>query len=552
MMFLSRTTRHHVSPKRRTVKPRLEPLDERQLLSGFGPADGAYIVEPWGGSYEPVQIQPGDQKIVVTGDGSSSTGPGIAIARYDSLGNPDDTYGTGTSSIPPLSGVSATSLGSSNPVGTDLVLQTDGKALVAGWTSPTSTWAVARFNTDGSLDSGFGNGGWNNLDVSAYDWNPAFGVGLQSTGKIVVAGFSQDTRNNNITAEVARFTAGGAVDSGKGGFGQVVRGRAVGYTLNTFGSAQNEFVDLAVQPDDKLVAVGSVTTGTGGALVVARYTASGTLDTTFGGGSGYSVFLPAGISSGGMAVALQVDGKIIVTGGCTSTGGANDLLVARYNTNGTLDTSFGGGSGYVTLGTTQSTMLGRDVAIQPDGKIVVAGRTSVTGNPYDVLVARFNVDGTPDATFAPGGYKIGAPLPNTGYHSFSGFGVALQSNGNIIVAGDDNQGASGGDHPLLMRFFPTTASPLQATVSAVSAPSRTEPLTPAHMQLLRTGAIGRLPAAGPTVSGLGSLDVLVTILPATTLDPSSGNTISPDSNAADWGWSVVPSSRGGRKAHPVG
>ena len=68
MKFYSRQTRRTVSPKRRTAKPRLELLDERQLLSGFGPADGAYISEPWGGSYDTVQIQPFDQKIVAAGD----------------------------------------------------------------------------------------------------------------------------------------------------------------------------------------------------------------------------------------------------------------------------------------------------------------------------------------------------------------------------------------------------------------------------------------------------------------------------------------------------
>src|SRR5207248_3272206 len=67
MKFFSRKIRRPVSPKPRTAKPRLEPLEERQLLSGFGPEDGAYIVESWSGSYSDVKIQPGDQKIVAAG-----------------------------------------------------------------------------------------------------------------------------------------------------------------------------------------------------------------------------------------------------------------------------------------------------------------------------------------------------------------------------------------------------------------------------------------------------------------------------------------------------
>jgi uncharacterized delta-60 repeat protein len=535
----------------------MEPLEVRLALSGFGPADGAYIVEPWIGDYEDVQIQPGDQKIVAAGSANSN----MAIARYDSLGNPDNSYGTGGPSIPPLSGVSAPALGSTtNAGGNDLVLQPDGKAVVAGNISQDSAWAVARFNTDGSLDGSFGSGGWSSLDVRALDFNPAIGAGLQSTGKVVVAGLSMGTAiGNNGTynpAEVARFTAAGAIDSGKGAFGDVVQGKALGYALTTFGMPHNAFHDLAVQPDDKLVAVGlAYTDGTSRRLIVARYTASGTLDKTFNG-NGYFVFLPSGISDAvGNAVALQSDGKIVVTGSCTGTDGADDMLVARFNTNGTLDTSFGGGSGYVRLDNTTAAQSGEyvhDVAIQLDGKIVVAGPTSVAGNPSNVMVARFNVDGTPDATFAPGGYKIGAPLPTTGYHSFTAAGVALQSDGSIIVAGFDDQVATtpGVFHPLLMRFFPTSSNSLMAAggssaVSTGNAPSFVK------VQPLLTAAIARGQATEVTISGLGSLNVPVSNLPDATPDLASGNAISLDSGAAAWDWLVHRSSRPGHGPRPV-
>ncbi len=544
-----RKSRRPPSHKPATAKPRLEPLEERQLLSGFGPADGAYIVEAWNGAYNDVQIQPGDQKIVAAGDMSSN----MAIARYDSLGNPDNTYGTGGPSIPPLSGVSAPALGSSNAYADDLALQPDGRAVVAGNASEGtySAFAVARFNIDGTLDSGFGGGGWTSLDARAGDFNPAEGVGLQSTGKVVVAGLS--IASGSSTAELARFTAGGAIDSGKGAFGDVVQGKAVGYTLTTFGMPLNAFSDLAVQPDDKLVAVGMTTPNSPNShsLIVARYTASGTLDKTFNG-KGYSVFLPAGISdafAGG--VTLQSNGKIVVTGSCTGTDGANDMLVARFNTNGTLDTSFGGGSGYVRLDNAaapQSQEVGHDVVIQPDGKIVVGGWTSVTGNPSnqaDVMVARFNVDGTPDSTFATGGYKIGAPLPNTGYHSFEGTGVALQSDGSIIVAGDDDQGTNG-DYPLLMRFFPTSSSSPTAASRAALAPSYAESLAGAKVQPPPTPGIARWAATEVNVTALGSLDVRSTNVPDVTLGLASGNTIIVDSSTAGSGWFVGRSWRRGR------
>jgi uncharacterized delta-60 repeat protein len=275
-------------------------------------------------------------------------------------------------------------------------------------------------------------------------------------------------------------------------------------------------------------------------LIVARYTSNGTLDTTFNG-SGYSVFLPTGITfAAGRGVTLQSDGKIVVTGACTGTDGANDMLVARFNTNGTLDTSFGGGIGYVRLDGPGSASGegGFDVAIQPaDGKIVVVGTTSVAGGPSSVMVARFNVDGTPDATFAAGGYKIGAPPPND---SFGATGVALESDGSIIVAGSDN------GHPLLMRFFPTSSNSLVAAGGAAPASSDTASLSSAQEHSLLRAGIARGGASGVNPSGLVSPDVRITNVPDPTLDLGSGNTIILDSNAADWGWLVSRSARRGR------
>jgi uncharacterized delta-60 repeat protein len=428
--------------------------------------DGAYVVEPWFGSYEDVIIQPGDQKIVAVGDlkpGNDPTGQRVAIARYDPLGNPDTTYGIGGPSIPPLGGVSAPALGPSPAAGYELVLQADGKAVVSGYAQANSSLAVVRFNIDGTLDGNFGVGGWTTLDASGTDFfNFAEGVGLQTSGKVVVAATSVGQGTNPTLAEVARFTAAGVIDSGNGGFGQVVRGKPVGYTFSSFGLASNVFNDLAVQPDDRLVAVGTgYNDATSHRLIVARYTASGTLDKTFNG-NGSVVFLPAGSGEAfGSAAALQPNGKIVVAGTCSGIDGAHDMLVARFNTNGTLDTSFGGGNGYVRLDIDSTASVtaedGRAVVIQSDGKIVAAGDVSVSGGPRQVLVVRLNPDGTPDPTFGAGGFKVGAPLPNTGYHSFWGTGVALRSDNGIVVAGYDDQDPTGHNfspHPLLMRFNP--------------------------------------------------------------------------------------------------
>ena len=448
--------------RRASRPPQLEPLEARQLLSGFGPADGAYIVAPWGGTYKDVQVQSGDQKIVAAGyetftNPNGTTGYDMAIARYDTAGNTDSSYGTG--------GITFPALGPGVPLGYGLALQpTDGKAVVSGSFAPAGLIA-ARFTTSGTLDSSFGNGGWTTLDARPATVSYAFAAGLQSTGKLVTAGDLFPYEGNPMEAEVARFTASGTLDSGKGGFGQIVNGKATGYVLTAFGGLTSSFFDLAVQSDDKLVAVGMAYTNAGSPrLVVARYTASGVLDTTFNG-TGYSVLLPPGSStSRGSSVALQSNGQIIVTGGAVGSDGAPDLVIARYNQNGTLDTSFGGGgTGYVMIhdGAESANPRGSGVAIDPYGNIVVEGNTKVAGNPGSVLVVRFTPNGTLDPTFGTGGIKIESPPPN---NSFAAEGVALESNGNIIVAGSDS------GYPLLMRFFGgSTAPAFQAIGGATGA-----------------------------------------------------------------------------------
>ena len=88
-----RTGRRPAARKRATVRRRMEQLEDRLALSGFGLEDGAYIVESWAGSYQDVQIQPGDQKIVAAGSMHVTT-DSLAVARYDSLGVADATYGS--------------------------------------------------------------------------------------------------------------------------------------------------------------------------------------------------------------------------------------------------------------------------------------------------------------------------------------------------------------------------------------------------------------------------------------------------------------------------
>jgi uncharacterized delta-60 repeat protein len=214
------------------------------------------------------------------------------------------------------------------------------------------------------------------------------------------------------------------------------------------------------------------------------------------------------------------------------------MLVARYNSNGTLDTSFGGGSGYVRLDN-GAREVGTSVAIQPDGKIVVGGYTSVVDSPTNLLVARFNTDGslddgsatdtTPADSFSDGGFKIGSPLPNTGYHSFGGGSLALQSDGSIIVAGYDDQDSTSGTayHPLVMRFYGSNVAagaPLIAS-SAVAATSSETSTT-----ALSTFGDSELIAISPTTTSTSSGD---TITSSTGTTSSSADSTSSDTRGGN-------------------
>jgi uncharacterized delta-60 repeat protein len=341
-----------------------------------------------------------------------------------SAGALDTTFG-GT-------GVVTTTLSRSNDVAWAVLIQPwDGKIVAAGTTS-SSGMSLARYNTDGSLDSTFGRGG---IEVSKIPTNlnrqvAALYPATDMTGnakKIVEAG----------AGSLARFNANGSVDTSFGNKGLV----AVSSISNIFG--------VVVQPDGKIVVAGD--------NKVIRYNASGTLDTTFA--SGGTATVPS-LGSGGWlgALALQADGKL-VAGGPT---GANAWEVARLNTNGTLDATFDSagpvpGTVTTTFATPANPLWG--LAIYPStgtdaadyGKIVAAG--SITGNPGGVsdgqpALARYNADGTPDSTFGQSGQVV-TPLPNSGGGANA---LAIQADGKVVAAGGIERAGGGQSQFGLLRY----------------------------------------------------------------------------------------------------
>jgi len=264
----------------------------------------------------------------------------------------------------------------------------------------------------GALDPAFGTGGvvTTTAPPSSEPYSMGlYAVALQSDGKIV-AGGKLPLNSQTSAFAVMRYQADGSLDPTFGTGGLVT---------TKFGAEFEAVQGLAIQPDGKIVAVGVADE----ALVLVRYDPDGSLDPSFGTGPMPGTVVDNAI--GGLsAVALQPDGKIVVSASrcCPS-----QAAVARFTTNGSLDTSFG------TAGVVQfsgGVELGDAVALAPDGKIVVAGSkaNSSTEGDTSLLVLRLNPDGSPDSGFGSGG----AATLNIGMWG-SANALALQPDGKILV-----------------------------------------------------------------------------------------------------------------------
>ncbi|MER6352930.1 delta-60 repeat domain-containing protein, partial [Streptomyces sp. NPDC001634] len=320
--------------------------------------------------------------------------PGVALAAPGDL---DPTFGTG--------GKVLTDFG-----GTDFAtaVQADGKIIAVGQSDGASAgdfdFALARYNTDGSLDPTFGTGGKVTTNFGGGDGARA--VAVQTDGKIVVAGFS-NTGISNFA--VARYNTDGSLDPTFNGTGAVT---------TDFGG-EDLALGVALQADGKIVAVGFTSVFGSDDFALARYNTDGSLDSTFGTGGKVITDFGTGGNDIANGVVVQTDGKIVAAGS-SDTAGTNDFGLARYNTNGSLDNTFGTG-GLVTTDFGGISDQAFGVALQTDGKIVAAGFSNAS-NANDFALARYNTNGSLDSTFGTGG-KV---LTDFGGID-EAFGVALQT-----------------------------------------------------------------------------------------------------------------------------
>jgi len=337
-----------------------------------------------------------------------------------------------------------TDVGGGTDAARAVALQSDGKIVVGGdgYVDWATDFAAARYNGDFRLDTVFGGAGIATTNVDFDD--QAWGVAIQPDGKIVLGGHDRiGTGWGDDDYAVVRYDNNGILDTAAfnptGAFGDVVQ--RPGMVDTQVGTLWDLGRPMLLQADGKIVVTGLVRVGGVGGqydFAVVRYNANGSLDTaTFGGGTG-KVVTPVGTGDDyGNALAVKADpgGYILVAGSSFNTNW--DFSMVRYNLDGTLDTSFGGGTGKVITDLRGGADWAAGVAVQPDGKIVVAGNSS-NGANTDFAVVRYNADGSLDTSFGSGG-MVFTPI---GPADDDGSGVALQPDGKIVAVGSAQNGSN--------------------------------------------------------------------------------------------------------------
>ncbi len=349
-----------------------------------------------------------DGKILVAGQTDGDT---FAVARYLSNGNLDSAFGNG--GLRTVAGV-----GSGDAVyATAVALQGDGKILVAGQGDAGAV--LVRLESNGTLDGGFGSGGIASAAFLEHGAG-ANSVAAQSNGRIVIAGYTYNQARKEYFA-IARFTSSGHLDTSFSSNGM----QSIG-----FASGDSWAGSVLIQPSDqKVVAIGTVENTAKGtaAIGILRLNTDGTLDPTFSG-NGAGIYSDG--SGFGEAGALTSGGSIIAAGWGVVNGNS-DFALIEVGPLGNLNGNFGTGGKVLTdFGTDYD--YGSAVALSSDGKIVVAGSTYPSKkHSYDFALARYQSNGALDKTFGTKGRVVTSFGADD-----SGNGVAIQSDGKIVVAGN--------------------------------------------------------------------------------------------------------------------
>ncbi len=350
-----------------------------------------------------------DGKIVVAGDDSHN----FVVVRYDSNGTPDSTFSG--------DGIVITDFDLGDDQANGIAIQPDDKIVVVGYADLdlNRDFALARYNSDGSLDNSFGLTGRVTTEFGSPD-DQALDVQIDNQGRIVVVGKTCQTATTCDFA-LARYNSNGNLDPTFGNGGKVITDFLGG------GDVANA---LAIQPDGRILAAGWMTDPTWH-MAIARYQPDGTLDPTFGiAGTVMTDFGPGYEQA--YDIGLLADGRIVIAGlSNENAGDPTDFTVVRYLSDGTLDLNFGT-NGFVTTDFFSNDDIVFGLVVREDDKIIVAGYSRIDQTDVDFAVAQYTQNGLLDTTFGTGG-KVTTDFG--GGFADVGADVALQRDGKIVVVG---------------------------------------------------------------------------------------------------------------------
>jgi len=383
------------------------------LDDSFGNAGIVITPTPNSSAIADLIIQP-DNKIIAVGHSNYLGDYHIQLARYNSDGSIDDSFG--------VNGLVNTDIGNNN-LPYSSILQPDGKILVCGTyltnSSPPFSYhsSLVRYNNDGTLDNSFGLNGVVKTIVGNTDG--IFSLALNTDGKIVAGGYS----DNQFL--LLQYNIDGTLDTSFGTDGIVIS------SIDTHSSIWS----MKIQPDGKIVAGGNSGYGLNTRATVVRYNTDGSLDNGFGANG----VVITDLAEVAVHLRLYSDGKIIIAGYS-----GNKLALIKYNNNGQLDPTFASAGVF----TSDSYPSPSSIEIQSDNKIIVCGNVVVSPYNYGYHIMRFNHDGTVDGTFGNSDTIILDIKEGNDYVQ----SVKIQSDNKILLGGSSRDSTTIPAQFTLVRF----------------------------------------------------------------------------------------------------
>jgi uncharacterized delta-60 repeat protein len=454
----------------------------------------------------------GNGRIVIVGYRAVGPGSDFAVARYTTTGTPDATFGGG--------GLVTTPVSNESDAAEAVALDGSGRIVVAGVAGGehAGSLALARYTTTGALDTTFGRSGWTSTAVNealggtgALD-DQANAVAIDAEGRLVVAGSAYDGSAAHFA--VLRYAAGGVVDPT---FNEPYPD-SDGLLVDALGTGDDVAQAVAIDASGRIVVVGRTWDGARYVIALARYTATGARDTTFGSNGLVTTAISSTYGAGGAAVVLDGSGRIVVAGYSYTGLLQSSVAVVRYTASGALDTTFGGrGAGGKVATAVGYSAAATAVALDASGRIVVTGWSQATsGAARDVAVLRYTASGTLDVLFGSSGKVTTAVGPG----SDTGYAVAIDGSGRIVIGGSASNGNN--DDVAVLRY--TTSGALDTTFG--TGGKVTTAVGPGNDvgRALRLDDVGRIVVAGSASNGTDDDVAVLRYTTSGALDTTFGGT----------------------------